>query len=171
MPQPVSRGKIPSRLNQSQKRLLSIVVGLGAFIVANTLYLLFNRLADALDISYFALTRISLPEFYQGMVLSHTGVGLILVLVALSFVAWHLPAVWRKNRRRAIYSGVLTLILGLILGVTGLFILSAANSRENAWAFWSHVGAAALLPRFYLTHRRFSLWKPSRAAISPSPRA
>ena len=169
MPQPVSRGKIPSRLNQSQKRLLSIVVGLGAFIVANTLYLLFNRLADALDISYFALTRISLPEFYQGMVLSHTGVGLILVLVALSFVAWHLPAVWRKNRRRAIYSGVLTLILGLILGVTGLFILSAANSRENAWAFWSHVGAAALLPLFYLTHRRFSLWKPSRRSYIAVP--
>ena len=159
----------PSRLNGSQRRLLQIVVGLGIFMVADTLYLSTNRLADTLDIKYFAVTDLSLPKFYQGMILSHTGVGLVLMLIGLGFVAWHLPSVWRRSRVRAIYSGLITLFLGLILTVTGLFILSAANSRENAWAFWSHVVAALLLPAFYLAHRRVSLWKPSARSMRVVP--
>ena len=94
--------KTPSRLSTRQQRTLLAVVALGVFMVADTLYLLTNRLADALDFSYFAVTDISLPKFYQGMVLSHTGVGLVLVVLAMGFVAWHLPAVWRKSRKRAI---------------------------------------------------------------------
>ena len=89
-----------------------MVVALGVFMVADTLYLLTNRLADALDFDYFAVTDISLPKFYQVMVLSHTGVGWVLVVLAMGFVAWHLPAVWRKSRKRAIYTGIATLTLG-----------------------------------------------------------
>ena len=163
---PVDR---PSRLNAGQKRLLQIVVGFGLFMVADTLYLSTNRLADALDIQYFAVTDLSLPKFYQAMILSHTGVGLLLMVIAVGFVAWHLPAVWRKSRVRAIYSGTVTLLMGLALTVTGLFILSAANSRENAWAFWSHVIAALLLPVFYFVHRRVSLWKPSPLSMRVVP--
>jgi tetratricopeptide (TPR) repeat protein len=130
-------------------------------MLADTLYLLTNRLANTLELQYFAVTEISMPKFYQGMVLSHTAIGLTLVALAVFFIFWHLPAVWRKSRRRAIYTGITTAALGLLLGVSGLFILSAAQSRDNAWAYWSHVGAAALLPIFYLLHRRISLWKPS----------
>ncbi len=161
----------PSRLSRAQKRLLLGVVGLGIFMLADTLYLLINRLADDLRVGYFAITETSLPKFYQAMVLSHTGAGLLLLGVAVGFVIWHLPTVWRKNKRRAIYTGALTLGLGLVLGVTGLFILSAANSRENAWAFWGHVIAAAALPVFYLLHRRSSLWKPSRLSYRTVPAA
>ena len=130
-------------------------------MLADTLYLLVNRLADALQLQYFAVTETSLPKLYQVMVLSHTGVGLVLAAIATAFVVWHLPAVWRAHRRRAIITGASTIFFGLILTVTGLFVLSEANSRENAWAFWSHVGAAALLPLLYLAHRRSSAWKPS----------
>ena len=150
-----------SRLNRPQQRLVAVLVALGIFMLADTLYLLTNRLADALGLQYFAVTEISMPKFYQGLVLSHTGMGLILVALAVAFVLWHLPAVWRKNRRRAIYTGMATAALGLLLCLTGLFILSAAQSRDNAWAYWSHASAAALLPVFYLLHRRISLWKPS----------
>ena len=146
--------KTPSRLSAVQQRALLVVVALGVFMVADTLYLLVNRLADALDIDYFAVTDISLPKFYQGMVLSHTGVGLLLVALAVGFVAWHLPVVWRKSRKRAIYTGIATLALGLVRAVSGLFILSAASNRGNPVAYWSHVGAAALIPLFYLAHRR-----------------
>ena len=75
--------KTPSRLSALQQRTVLVVVALGVFMVADTLYLLTNRLADALDFDYFAVTDISLPKFYQGMVLSHTGVGLVLVVLAL----------------------------------------------------------------------------------------
>ena len=151
----------PSRLSQPQQRLVLALVALAIFMLADTLYLLTNRLANALELQYFAVTEISMPKFYQGMVLSHTAIGLTLVVLAVFFIFWHLPAVWRKSRKRAIYTGIATAALGLLLGVSGLFILSAAQSRDNTWAYWSHVGAAALLPIFYLLHRRISLWKPS----------
>ncbi|MBT4502123.1 MAG: hypothetical protein HOC74_30605, partial [Gemmatimonadetes bacterium] len=114
----------PSRLNIAQKRFLLVVVSLGLFMVADTLYLLLNRLAEVLGIGYFAITELSLSRFYQIMVLSHTGIGLLLVTIATLFVVWHLPAVWRRHRQKAIYTGLVTLGLGLLLAVTGLLIVS-----------------------------------------------
>ena len=161
----------PSRLNSPQRRFLLVVVALGIFMIADTLYLLANRLAEVLGVGYFAVTELSLPKFYQVVVLAHTGVGLLLMTVALLFVAWHLPAVWRRHRRKAIYTGIVTLALGLTLGVTGLLVVSAASNRDNPWAYWSHVSAAALIPFSYLLHRRFSLWKPSRRSYRVAPAA
>ena len=92
-----------SRLSPFQKRLLTIIVSLGVLMLADTLYLLANRAADALGIDYFAVTDISLPRFYQTMVLSHTGVGIVLVVLALAFVEWHLPAVWRRHRKPSVW--------------------------------------------------------------------
>ncbi len=163
--------RTPSRLNAAQQRFLLALMFFGVFMIANTLYLLVNRLADTFGISYFAVTDISLPKFYQVMVLSHTGIGLLLVVLALAFVIWHLPAVWRKNRKQAIYTGIVTLVLGLVLAVTGLFILSASSNRGNALAYWGHAGAAALIPLFYLAHRRLSLWKPSPQSYRAVPAA
>lgn len=142
----------PSRLHSGQKRLLALVVALGVVMLADTLYLLAVRLAGALDIERLAVTGVALPKVYQTLLLSHTGIGLVLVLVALAFVEWHLPAVWRRSRAQAIVTGVVTAVLGLGLAVTGLFILSEANSRDNAWAWWCHVIAAAALPGFYVAH-------------------
>ena len=154
-----------------QKRLLLVVVGLGVLMLADTLYLLANRAAGALGIGYFAVTDISLPRFYQSMVLWHTVGGIILVILALAFVEWHLPTVWRRHRRRAIYTGLASVTLGVTLLVTGLFILTEANSRDNAWAWWCHVIAAAALPVFYLAHRRISIWKPSARSYLVVPLA
>ena len=158
-----------SRLSSSQQRVLAVVVILGVFMIADTLYLLVNRLGELLEIGYFAATAISLPKFYQGMVLSHTAVGLILVFIAVLFVAWHLPAVWRKSRKRAIFTGLVTVLLGFALAITGLFILSAASNRGNPVAYWIHVFAGLLIPGFYFYHRRISLWKPSKESYIAIP--
>ena len=171
MSNPRPQRRFSSRLGPRQRQLLLVVLGLGVFMFADTLYLLLNRLAGVLQIRYFAVTETSLPGFYQVMVLSHTAVGLLLVVLAIAFVEMHLPVVWRRSRRRAIATGIVTIGLGLLLTVTGLFILSAANNRENRWAFWSHVGAAALLPLFYLLHRRTSRWKPSPLSYRVVPAA
>ena len=61
--------------------------------------------------------------------------------------------------------------LGLVLAITGLFILSAASNRGNSIAYWSHVVAAVLVPGFYLYHRRSSLWKPSSRSYRVVPAA
>ncbi|MFA6111554.1 MAG: tetratricopeptide repeat protein [Candidatus Latescibacterota bacterium] len=159
----------PSRLSIAQRRALLVVLGLGLFMLADTLYLLVNRLAAAIGLDWFAVNDLSLPRFYQILVLSHTGVGLTLVALATGFVAWHLPTVWRWHRRRAIATGIATLALGLALAVTGLLIVSAASNRDNPWAYWGHVAAAAVVPLAYLAHRRSSLWKPSRRSYLGVP--
>ncbi|MEE2659613.1 MAG: tetratricopeptide repeat protein [Candidatus Latescibacterota bacterium] len=169
VPQPTSSTVDRSRLNRTQRCLLQLLVGLAVFMLADTLYLLANRAANALGIAYFAVTETSLPKFYQGMVLSHTGVGVVLVILALAFVEWHLPAQWRSYRKQALYTGGMTAVLGGVLLVTGLFILSEANSRENAWAWWLHIAAAAALPVFYIAHRRISIWKPSAVSYRRIP--
>jgi len=152
-------------------RALALIVATGVLMLSNTLYMLAHRAAAAAGISYFAVTDISLPQFYQAMVLSHTGLGVVLVVLVLAFVEWHLPSVWRRHRSQAIITGVVTVVLGAALLVTGLFILTEANSRNNAWAWWLHVLAAAALPAFYLAHRRISIWKPSPASYGTVPAA
>ena len=169
MNKPRPKRAVSSRLSPRQRQVLLVVLGLGTLMLADTLYLVVNRLANFLQLGYFAVTETSLPKFYQVMVLSHTGLGLLLLLIAVAFVELHLPVVWRRSRKRAIVTGVTTIGLGLVLTVTGLFILSAANSRENRWAFWTHIAAAAALPVFYLFHRRTSRWKPTSRSYKIVP--
>ena len=137
------------------------VVGLSVLMLADTAYLLLHRMAEAVGWIRLGGTELVLPKFYQAMILSHTGIGVLLVILAAAFVEWHLPQVWRRHRRRAISTGVLTVVFGGTLLITGLFILSEANSRDNAWAWWAHVLCAALVLPVYVAHRRVSIWKPS----------
>ena len=137
------------------------VVGLGVLMLADTAYLLLHRLAVAVGWISLSVPESILPKFYQSMILSHTGIGVLLVILASAFVEWHLPQVWRVHRRRAITTGLLTVVFGGTLLITGLFILSEANSRDNAWAWWMHVLCAALVLPVYIAHRQVSIWKPS----------
>ena len=152
-------------LKGGKRRLLLLLVALGVFVFGNTLYLLANRVAGAAGIGYFALTELALPGLFQGMVLLHTVAGLAMVMVAVVFLIWHLPGVWRRRHPTSINSGVTLVIGGLVLAVTGLFILTAANSRDNQWAFWAHVVCAGLVPSVYLYHRLVSISAPSRTTI------
>ena len=139
-----------------------MIVGLGVFMLANTLYLLVNRMIDSFGLRTMSVTESSLPKWFQFLILAHTGVGLVLALVATAFALWHLTRVWiRRRNRRALVTGLLVLTFGLVLSVTGFFILSAANSLDNRWAYWLHVVTAVLVPLLYALHRSFSMWKPS----------
>ncbi|MSS70425.1 MAG: tetratricopeptide repeat protein [Candidatus Latescibacteria bacterium] len=152
-------------LTPGQRRLLRVLVALAVFVLGDTLYLLANRFAGWAGLGYFAVTEVALPGLYQAMVLLHTAAGLALAAVALAFAAWHLPGVWARRHRTSVNSGVLLVLGGLTLTVTGLFILTAANSRDNRWAFWAHLVCAAFVPALYLYHRYVSIWVPSRVTI------
>ncbi len=160
-----------TRLSPAQRHLLTCVVSLGVLMLADTLYLLVHRMADAMGWISLGGTEHILPKFYQTMILSHTGIGILLVILAAAFVEWHLPQVWRRQRRRAITTGLLTVVFGGTLLITGLFILSEANSRDNAWAWWMHVLCAALALPAYLAHRQVSIWKPSLLSYRVVPLA
>lgn len=160
-----ARARVRSALTAPQRALLRAGLGLAVFVLANTLYLLANRLAEDLGSSIFAVTEFSLPVFYQVMILSHTGAGLLLSALGAAFVLWHLGPVWKRRKPRTLVSGVLSIAALMGLAVTGLFILTAAASRANAWAWWLHVGLAASLPAAYLAHRLLAMRRAPRAAV------
>ncbi|RMH18478.1 MAG: hypothetical protein D6701_06265, partial [Gemmatimonadetes bacterium] len=158
---PGPRRPLPSLLTPAQRRMLfAALVGAG-FMVANTLYLVGVRVTGAArppaDEAPFAL-----PALLQWMILSHTGMGLLVALGMIGFLVWHLPGVWVRRHRASIVSGVAFTVAGAVLVVTGLFILTDAASRANRWAWWAHVAAAALLPAGYVAHRVVSYTRPPR---------
>ncbi|MDZ7362795.1 MAG: tetratricopeptide repeat protein [candidate division KSB1 bacterium] len=157
--------RLPSALPAPLKGLLITALVLAAFMLANTLYLLLNRLADALGWKLFAASDISLPQLFQAMVLTHTGAGLLLVALMLVFAVTHLVKVWQRHHPSSIISGISFVAVGLTLAVTGLFILTAAASRDNKWAWWAHVICAALIPLGYFLHRASSFVQPKRATL------
>jgi tetratricopeptide (TPR) repeat protein len=157
--------RLPSLLSTHLKRLLVVVVGLAAFMVVNTLYLLFDRLANGAGWTVFTGGSDTLPVLFQSMILTHTGVGLLLAVITVAFVVVHLPKVWVRRHRTSIVSGLTLLGGGLILVVTGLFILTDAASQDNRWAWWTHVIAALLIPTGYAAHRLVSVARPDAAAF------
>ena len=152
--------RLPTLLSPALRRLLAAALVLGVFMIANTSYLLVNRLADALDWNVFAVGETSLPSLFQAMVLTHTGIGLLLAALMLGFFVSHLPKVWKRYHKSSVASGVLYVAAGLVLVVTGLFILTAAASRDNRWAWWAHVACAAIVPLGYVAHRLVSYTRP-----------
>jgi len=140
-------------VSKNLKKLLWVALVLSVFMLANTLYLLINRLTDSLEISLFSAGKTSIPMLLQTMILSHTGVGILLVVLMLAFGFLHLPRVWKMYRKETGITGIAYMIVLLTLGITGLFILTAAASRQNNWAWWLHVICAVLAPAGYVLHR------------------
>jgi tetratricopeptide (TPR) repeat protein len=155
------RRRLKSLLSSPLKRLLAFVVGVGVFMLANTLYLVSNRLADVAGWTWITGGVDSLPAIFQSMVLAHTGAGLILAVVATVFVVWHLKAVWARQHATSIVSGVTVVVAGGALVYTGLLILTASASESNRWAWWTHVLVALLIPGGYAIHRFVSFTRPA----------
>ena len=145
---------------------LGIALVLAVYMLANTLYLLLNRLSDVANLEFFAAGKTSIPGLFQVMILSHTGAGILLVLLMLFFAIGHLPKIWRMYKYKSGLTGIAYVTIGLTLGITGLFILTSAASRENNWAWWLHVIAAVLAPTGYILHRLTSYRnKPTKQAF------
>ncbi len=163
------RPQAKSLLSGVQRAWLTVALFLTALLLANTLYLLANRLATAVlpGVTAERVTEgtYTVSRFFQVMVLSHTGLGFLVVGLLLVFALWHLPKVWRRHRRRTVVSGLVFLTTGLILAITGPFIMYAAASREHSWVWWTHVIAAAIVPAAYIAHRMLSYVPAQRTAF------
>lgn len=155
-----SKPRLKSRLPGPVRRLLGFSLVLAAFMLANTIYLLLNRLADVLDFEYFAIGETSLPKLFQVMLLTHTGIGLLLSVLLLVFLMLHLPKVWQRRDAASLMSGIFFALVGVTLAITGLFILTAAASRNNAWAWWAHVLSGVAVVAGYALHRLTSYTRP-----------
>jgi tetratricopeptide (TPR) repeat protein len=163
------RRSAKSLLSGVQRGWLAVALVLAGLLLANTLYLLANRLASAVlpgvTAERVAEGTYTVSKLFQVMVLSHTGLGFLVTGLLLAFALWHLPTVWRRHRRRTVTSGLVFLVTGLILAITGPFIMYAAASREHGWVWWTHVVAAAIVPAAYIIHRMLSYVPAHPAAL------
>jgi Flp pilus assembly protein TadD len=153
----------PSLLTGRLRISLAVGMALAAAMVANTLFLLANRALRSAPwgLSQYAGDQdLAISKLFQVMVLSHTGLGVATSIILVIFGGLHLPKVWVRRRRRTIVTGVLFVAAGLILAVTGPFIMYAAASREHSWVWWTHVAAAVVVPVAYIFHRAWSIARP-----------
>jgi len=141
-----------SILTDAQRRFLRYFLGLALFVLANSAFL------------FLAHRRDEVTHFYQWMLLAHLAGGALLLLAATFFVVWHLKTV-NLRRMRATISGSALTFVAYALFVSGLFILSQANSREHQWIFQSHRVLAVAAPALYAFHRLVSHNRPERAAF------
>ncbi|MDB6101272.1 MAG: hypothetical protein JWO52_1271 [Gammaproteobacteria bacterium] len=147
-------------LSKMQRRVLIAASLLAAALIGNTLYLVF-----AAHVSGIGKDPEVLPGAYQLMLAAHVTIGVLAFLAAGTFVAMHLPKMYRMNRPRSRYSGLGILAAMLLLLTSGFFILSEANSRDNAWIFIGHQLIAALIVASYLAHRFVSHTPPLRRTM------
>src|SRR3972149_3618567 len=105
-----------SLLSGVQRGWLAVALVLAGLLLANTLYLLANRLASAVlpgvTAERVAEGTYTVSKLFQVMVLSHTGLGFLVTGLLLAFALLHLPTVWRRHRRRTVGGGVVFLVPG-----------------------------------------------------------
>jgi tetratricopeptide (TPR) repeat protein/uncharacterized membrane protein SirB2 len=147
-------------LKPLDRRLFTIAFVAGAVMLGNAVYLAFA--GHALGIGRDPDV---LPIVYQLMLVSHVVCGVLAFLAVAVFVARHMPRMIRSSRRAVRWAGIALAALCIALLLSGLFILSEANSRENAWIFISHQAAAVLLLAAYAIHRKLSRDPPRLGSI------
>lgn len=161
----MTKRQLRSLLNPWQRGLLVGALGVAIFMLANTIYLLLNRIVGVGGWDWVAPGDQRLTALFQWMILGHIAVGLLLAALMTFFFVTHLPTVWARRHRASILSGVGFVLVGAALVVTGLFILTAAASEANRWAWWTHVVTAALIPVGYGFHRMVSYVRPAHGQV------
>lgn len=157
--------KLPTILTPALKAIYNSTIVLAAFMLANSLYLLIYRLGENAGWTFFSSSPIYLSKLFQVMLLSHTGVGITLTIVMLVFVFAHFPKVLRRKHKSSIISGLIYIICGLILTVTGLFIFTKSASYNNQFAWWLHVFCGILVIFSHWLHRKVSYTRPEKTKM------
>jgi hypothetical protein len=148
-----------SLLTRGQRRLLAVVLAGAVLMLADSAWLVLagRALGVGDDPKWLPLT-------YQAALVLHVAGGALLFVPTVAFALWHLRRALRGRAPATVPTGIAVLALAAFLFLSGFFILSAANSRQNQWAFVGHQVAAALLPLAYLFHRLRARERPAPAA-------
>ncbi len=139
-----------SLLTAGQRSLLRVLLALGGFMAANSIYLRFSQPEGQ-----------SLPAFFQWMLLAHIYMGLLLLAPMVGFILWHFTVVLRRRHAFAVWTGIGIAAAGVLLAATGLYIRSAANNASNRWVFWVHVVLGLAIPAAYVLHRVSAEQRPT----------
>jgi len=146
----------------TKKQLTLFVISFvgGMAMLINSLYLIF-----ASHVAGIGENPEVLPITYQSMLIVHVLVGLVFFAISTFFAGLHFKKMYRYKNNKMRLSGIVLIGTLVFLFVSGFFILSEANSRENAWVFIGHQIAAAIVIGIYLTHRILSKTPPLRKQI------
>jgi hypothetical protein len=109
----------------------------------------------------------SLPAFYQWVLLVHIVGGLLILVPLVLFVVGHFRRMAATRNLRVMIPGILLTLTGLVLAVTGLTVMTQANSLAYRLVFRTHQVAALLVPVLFLAHRYLPQRRPPlrRAAL------
>jgi tetratricopeptide (TPR) repeat protein/RNase P subunit RPR2 len=94
-------------------------------------------------------------SFYQGSVLLHSLLGILLSVAASAFLFLHIPRNWKAARHRPklpITGVAMLLTLGVLLG-SGLYFLFNAKTAAMNWLYDTHLAVAAAIVLLYFGHR------------------
>lgn len=139
-----------SLLTPGQRGLLRVLLALGGFMAANSLYLHFSPPRGQV-----------LPTSYQWMLLAHIYVGLLLLVPMTAFILWHFTVVLRRRHPFAVWTGVGIAAAAALLAVTGLFLREKANTEENRVWFVVHWVLGLAIPAAYVLHRVSAEQRPT----------
>lgn len=150
-------------LTSRQKRLFALGFFGGVVLLLNTFYLLFSSYVSGIGKNPEVL-----PVFYQIMLLTHLLLGIIFVAISVFFVISHVRKILKMRRRRAWMRTTGSVIVAslVFLLLSGFFILSESNSKQNFWIFVSHQVLAAVLIGGYFAHRMLSRVKPMLPSLA-----
>ena len=163
-----------SILTPNQKWYFGVVLVVASLILANSAFLFVatprevnSRIQEArYQVSTYGMVGTTdvtapplvhpdrdLPKFYQAMLLSHIFGGLGLLGLAVVFVLWHLRNALQRKNKKAMGYGIVLVLAAVFISVSGLFILTEANTVQNRWIYQSHRILALVIPVLYLAHR------------------
>lgn len=141
-------------LSPGQRRLLTVLLALSAFMLGDAAYLWLSPPESSV-----------LPVFYQWMLVLHVVVGIALLVPMAAFILWHLRRALAMRNPRAVATGAVLAAAMLGLAFTGLFMKEQGNSADNRWAYLAHQSLAFVIPLGYGLHRWLARHRPERAAV------
>ena len=152
MRDPQPRLPIRRAVGPRLRPLLVVVLVLFVLLLVNSVYL------GGVTLLEWLTERTYQDYTYQWMFLFHLAVGLLLVVPALAFIAFHLRNTWKRPNRPAVYAGlglagaiVLLLVSGLLLVRFDFFQVRDPLVRQVA--YWAHVGAPIAVIWLFVLHR------------------
>ena len=134
------------------RKLLLLVLGLLALLIANSAYL------TTITAMEWSTGRTYQNFFYLCMFLGHLVLGLLLIVPFIVFCAVHLQNTRGRKNRRAIRVGYALLVASIVVLVSGLALFRVAGfelrqPQARSVAYWAHVISPLFGVWLYLLHR------------------
>jgi tetratricopeptide (TPR) repeat protein len=136
-----------------------------ALLSANTLFLLARRYGFGCNLKAYDLCNVS--TFYQGSVLLHSLIGILLVIALTGFAVLHIPrnfkVAWRD--KKYFWTGLAVFLTLATLFGSGIYFLFNAKSASVDWLYNTHLIVAGLIVLLYFGHRALARPKQAKAII------